>query len=35
MRFRAPVGEPRHEDILELEPMLRRVMAAGSATRTP
>jgi RNA polymerase sigma factor (sigma-70 family) len=28
MRFRTPVADPRHEDILELEPMLRRVVAA-------
>ena len=28
MRFQAPVADLRHEDILELEPMLRRVVGA-------
>jgi hypothetical protein len=33
MRFRAPVADPRQEDILELEPMLRRVV--GARVRDP
>jgi DNA-directed RNA polymerase specialized sigma24 family protein len=33
MRFRAPAAEARHEDILELEPMLRRVV--GTRVRDP
>ena len=33
MRLRAPVGDARHEDILELEPLLRRVV--GARVRDP
>ena len=28
MRLRAPVSDARHQDILELEPLLRRVVGA-------
>jgi DNA-directed RNA polymerase specialized sigma24 family protein len=33
MGLRAPVAEARHEDILELEPLLRRVV--GALVRDP
>jgi RNA polymerase sigma factor (sigma-70 family) len=33
MRSRTPVADPRHQDILELEPMLRRVV--GARVRDP
>ena len=33
MRLRAPVSDARHEDILELEPLLRRVV--GARVRDP
>jgi DNA-directed RNA polymerase specialized sigma24 family protein len=33
MRIRAPVGDARHQDILELEPLLRRVV--GARVRDP